>query len=192
MLKASFNLPNGTLVTIEGDKEDVRDLLDHYSNASPVAVIDSHLPKAKSNIHEKSTEKKADSHEISVVSSETLTQIVNKIKSCPEAEAIERNILGKAKPTEADRVLLPLYIVHKYFENSFGLTTVEIEAITTELGPKIKVNRQNANRQFVRKSTSRLVLSDTRRKVGAKVKYTLNDRGIQYIESVLAKLPPDK
>lgn len=190
MLKATFSLPNGTSVTIEGLKEDVQDLLNYYSNLHPNDSSYSTKPHPKVNI--KTPQKQAESSDSAKVSSDILTQIVNKIKTCPDAEAIERNILGKEKPAEADRVLLSLYVIHKYFDNAFGLTTVEIETITTDLGPKIKVNRQNANRQFVRTATSRLVLADKRRKVGSKVRYTLNERGVQYMKSVLDKPMPDK
>lgn len=100
--------------------------------------------------------------------------------------------MGKGRPPEADRVLLPLYIVHEYFEDAFGLTNNEIETITKDLGRKIKASRQNANRQFVRKEASKYVLGDKTRKTGLKIRYTLNDRGVQYMKSVLEKPPPEK
>jgi hypothetical protein len=190
MLKAAFSLPNGTSVTIEGTdmegtREAIKNILDYYSNSSPVVSPDSTKPNSK--VRFKASEKKSESSDTSKVSPDTLTQIIHTIKTCPEAEAIERNILGKAKPAEADRVLLPLYIIHEHFENAFGLTTVEIETVTRDLGRKIKVSRQNANRQFVRTGTTKYVLGDKRRQIGAKIRYTLNTRGVQYIKSVLEK-----
>jgi hypothetical protein len=184
VVKASFTLHNGTKVILEGEKTDIQDLLDYYSNHSQSRV--SEPAKTQTKTKPKSS-KQEDSSGVRKASPDLLAQIVNMIKTCPEADAIERNILGRDKPSEADRVLLPLYIVHEYFENSFGLTTFDIETITTNLGPGLKVKRQNANRQFVRTSTSRLVLSDKTRKTGAKMKYTLNDRGVQSMKAVIEK-----
>lgn len=191
MLKATFNLRDGTLVTLEGTEEAVKNLLDYYSNSS--FVISPPLTKSKTKVHIKPSEKNTENSDSSRVSSDTLTRIVHMIKTCPEADAIEKNILGKEKPAEADRVLLPLYIVHEYFENGFALSTNEISTITADLGPKIKVSRQNANRQFVRKkSTSRYVLGNKTRKTGAKMRYTLNDRGVEYMKSILEEVQVEK
>lgn len=179
MLKATFSLPNGTLVTVEGLQEDVQNLLDYYNDAHPSQSV---TPKRESKIVAKPAHKTAKA-ESSDISAETHIKIVNLIRSCPEAEAIEKNIL-EAKSSEGLRVLLPLYIVHEYFENSFGLTTVEIESITAELGKKIKVRRQNALRA-VKSSVSKYVLGDRARKIGTGTRYTLNERGVQYIKSIL-------
>lgn len=180
MLKATFSLPNGTLVTVEGQQEDVQNLLDYYSNTHPSHPAP---PKHESKTVIKPAPHKAPKPESTDISTETHIKIVNLIRSCPEAEAIEKNIL-EAKSSEGLRVLLPLYIVHEHFENSFGLTTVEIESITAELGKKVKVRRQNALRA-VKSSVSKYVLGDRARKVGTGTRYTLSDRGVQYIKSVL-------
>ena len=181
MVKASFNLPNGTLVTIEGIPEDVRNLLDHFSN--------SHLPKLKQPKRKTATKRSRQVATPTIsngVTVDTLAQVVNLIKSCPEAEAIEKYILNKAKSKEASRVLLPLYIIHEYLDNAFDLTTVEINKITTDLGPNVKVRRQNVLRALTRSSASNYVLGDKTRKIGTATRYKLNDRGVQYIKSVLA------
>ena len=179
MIKATFSLPNGTVVTIEGTQGDVQNLLDYYSGTHPGDGIQ---PKHESKRVVKATPKTVKS-ETSEITPDTLIEIVNLIRSCPEAEAIEKNIL-EAKSSEAVRVLLPLYIVHEYFGNSFGLTTVEIGDITAELGSKVKVRRQNVLRA-VKFSGSKYVLGDRARKVGTGTRYTLSERGAQYIKSIL-------
>jgi len=181
MIKATFSLPNGTVVTIEGLRDDVQNLLDYYSNAHPRHSIP---PKRESKTVTKPPHKAAKPESSADVSPDTLIEIVNLIRSCPEAEAIEKNIL-EAKSSEGIRVLLPLYIVHEYLDNSFGLTTVEIGAITTELGDKMKVRRQNVLRA-VKGSASKYVLGDRARKTGTGTRYTLSDRGVQHIKSILA------
>jgi hypothetical protein len=105
-----------------------------------------------------------------------LIQIANTIKTCEQAEAIDDYILDK--PNEANRVLLPLFIVYEYFDNAFGLTTSEISKVTIELG--VKVSRQNCLRalKFTAKS---YVLKD-----GNPPRYTLNRRGLAFIRSVLS------
>jgi len=181
MIKTTFSLPNGTLVTVEGLQEDVQNLLDYYSNAHP-----SHLnpPKHENKTGNKPAHKAAKPESSADISPDTQIKIINLIRSCKEAEAIEKNIL-EAKSSEAVRVLLPLYVVHEYLENSFGLTTVEIGAITAELGNKVNVRRQNVLRAL-KSSASKYVLGDRARKAGIGTRYTLSDRGVQYIKSILA------
>lgn len=58
MLKASFNLPNNTLVTIEGAKEDIQDLLDYYSDSHPADSSHSPNPKLVLNPQKKNQKKK--------------------------------------------------------------------------------------------------------------------------------------
>lgn len=181
MLKATFNLPNGTLVTVEGLQGDVQNLLDYYSNAHQGGSTPS---KHEGKTIAKSVHKAEKLKSSNDISPDTQIQIVNLIRSCPEAEVIEKYIL-EAKSSEALRVLLPLYIVHEYLDNSFGLTTVQIGAITAELGSKVKVSRQNVLRA-VKSSASKYVLGDRARKVGTGTHYTLNERGVQHIKSVLA------
>jgi hypothetical protein len=187
MLKASFTLPNGTLVTIEGAQDDVKDLLDYYNDSYPI-----NSPRSAKNINFIKPPKPIGELVIPETPPDVLTQVVNLIKSCKDAEAIEKYILDKEKSNEANRVLLPLYIVHEYLGNAFGLTTVEISKITTDLGPKVKINRQNALRALARSSASKYVLGDKTRKVGTATKYTLNDRGVEYIKSILQGGKPDK
>jgi len=179
MIKATFSLPNGTTVTIEGLQSDVQNLLDYYSGTHPGEEIP---PKHEGKKVVKPTHKTT-KPDTSDITPDTLIKIVNLIRSCPEAEAIEKNIL-EAKSSEAVRVLLPLYIIHEYIENSFGLTTVEIGDITAELGNKVKVRRQNVLRA-VKHSASKYVLGDRARKVGTGTRYTISDRGVQYIKSIL-------
>jgi len=187
MIKAAFNLPNGTLVTIEGTQEEVKDLLDHYSGSSLVeqSILD------KQKITAKTPKKEAKSNISSEVTTDTLNQIVNCVKSCPEADAIEKYVLNKEISSEANRALLPLYIIHEYLNNAFGITTVEISKITTDLGPKIKISRQNVLRALARSSASKYVLGDKTRKVGTATRYTLNARGVKYIKSILANEKPE-
>jgi hypothetical protein len=179
MIKATFSLPNGTIVTIEGVQGDVQNLLDYYNNTYPSETIPPKRGVKKIIMPTQKTIKP----DATNISPDTLTKIVNLIRSCPEAEAIEKNIL-EAKSSEAVRVLLPLYIVHEYIENSFGLTTVEIGEITAELGNKVKVRRQNVLRA-VKYSASKYILGDRARKVGTGTRYTLSERGVQYIKLIL-------
>lgn len=190
MLKASFNLLNGTSVTIEGTdtegtREAIKNILDYYSQFSPAVSSHAIKPKPKVNGNIKSSKTQVESSDSSKISPDTLNQIVNLTKSCPEAEAVEKNILNK-QPSEAHRVMLPLYIVHEYLKNAFGLTTVEISIVSTELGQRAKITRQNALRALTG-SASKYFSANKMRKKGIATRYTLNDRGVQYMKSVLEK-----
>ncbi len=182
--KVSLGLPSGTLVTVEGIPEDVQKILDNFNGSDGAAPSPPQKPKTKGN--GKSSRKQDESSDIPP---DVLTKIVNLVKSCPEAEAIEKNVLEK-RPSETDRVLLPLYIVHEYLENAYGLTTVEIETITIELGPNAKISRQNALRALTKRLAAKYISADKIRKHGVATRYTLNDRGVEYIKSILKEPVP--
>jgi hypothetical protein len=96
-------------------------------------------------------------------------------KKCPEAEVIGRRILDTTN--EANRVLVPLYIVHEYLDSAFGLTTSEISEVTIELGAK--VSRQNSLRAL-KFTVPKLVI-----KQGEPPRYKIHRRGLIHMKSVL-------
>lgn len=181
MPKASFELPDGTLVTIEGTSTEIQELLDYYGGRSeskhkPAKQLRSKKPVSKGTEKDGTKSSEVD-----------LALVVNTTKICSEAESIENQILSKN--TEVDRVLIPLYIVHEYLDNAFPLTTTQIAKITTELGNG--VTRQNSLRAL-KGAGSGYVISDTVRKHGAGTPYRLNKRGVKYIKSVLSREAEEK
>jgi hypothetical protein len=176
MPKASFTLPNGTVVTIAGTPKDVQNLLTFYGGNPQKKTRLPQIARSKAGRKKTAAEKK--------ISPARVAQIVNHIKSCPDAESIEKNILTKTH--EANRVLLPLYIVHEYMGNGFGLTTIDIGKVTAELGLRVRVSRQAALRALVRSPASRYVLTDKARRRGTATRYTLDERGVQYMKAVIA------
>ena len=170
MAKATLKLMNGTLVTIEGTAQEVEKLLQFYSGKTV-----SEKPETPKKI----TKEKSD---VALPKSTVdMMEIINLIKTCEEAEAIEKQILDRT--SEVNRVLLPLYIIHEHLKNAYGLSPTEIANITTELG--IRVSRQNALRA-VKFSGARYVISDKPRKKGTPSFYKLNRRGVQYMKSVIS------
>ena len=182
MPKASFTLPNRTVVTIDGTSAEVRSLLAFYGGNPEKGERAGQKQSAKAGSKNSAAEKK--------ISLAKIAKIVNKIKSCPEAEGIERNIL--AKTFEANRVLLPIYVVHEHMGNAFGLTTTEISKVTADLGARVRVSRQAAFRALVRSPASRYVLSDTPRQMGIATRYTMDTRGVQYMKKVIARTQAER
>jgi hypothetical protein len=182
MAKATIKLNNGTLVTIEGTVQEIEALLQIYGGSPE---------KATPQIPKRSTKPKNEPNTLPDSASEKSTfdmmEIINLVKTCDEAEAIEKQILDRT--SEVNRVLLPLYVVHEYLKNAFGFSTTEIANITTELG--IRVARQNALRVF-KYSGARYVIGDKPRKVGSPTHYKLNRRGVQYMKSVIAGSPNEE
>lgn len=171
MATAKIELPSGAIVTIEGSTKEVQDLLDHYDIGVGADEGSAEVKlRARSTTAKKATEDPQPN----------LAEVVNLIKSCDEAEAIEKEILDRT--SEVNRVLLPLYIVHGYLDSKFGLTSVDIQKITTDLG--VQVRRQNAYRSLTG-SGSGYVSADKVRERGVATKYTLNRRGVKYVKSVL-------
>ncbi|KAA3643216.1 MAG: hypothetical protein DWQ07_22125 [Chloroflexi bacterium] len=169
MPKAKIELPDGTVITIEGTQEEVTELLAYYQAKSPQKTKQTPPPNAEKT--------KTDPDESSV----NYTQIINLVKNVDEAEEIERYILDRT--SQVDRSLLPLYIVHQYLDNSLSLSSGDISKITTDLGIPISV--ANASRTLSG-TASRYVIGDKVRKKGRTIKYKLSRRGVKYLKSVIS------
>lgn len=172
MATAKLTLPDGTNVLIEGTPEEIERLLSYYSGGSasppkPTSRVSRATPSSKK------PPRSADEPDVA--------EIVNTIKTCDEAEAIETRIL--ARDSQVDRVLLPLYIVHQYFGGKFGLTSGHINRVTTELG--IPISTPNAS-ATLSSTANRYVIGDKTRQRCRPVRYKMHRRGVEYIKSVLA------
>ncbi len=174
MAKASLKLTNGTIVSIEGSPEEVHRILDLHSGE----IASSHKPEitSKTKMSPRPLNPKGNESVID------LKEIINKVKSCDEAENIEKQILDRT--SMADRTLLPLYIVHEYFGNSQGLTSGEISKVIADLGIPIKIS--NVSRTLSG-TASKYVNGHSVRKKGIAVRYKLIRRGAQYFKDVITK-----
>jgi hypothetical protein len=176
MAKASFTFPNGTVVQIEGSKEEVKNLLAFYSSPQQTQNGPGSGKKGPDSRIRQREPKKIDAEETG-----DLTAIINQIKTCGEAENIERRILDRT--SLVDRVLLPLYIVHEYLNNAFGLSSGEINKITTDLS--VPVSQPNASRTLSG-TAAKYVVGDRVRKKGQLVRYKLSRRGVKYLKAVIS------
>ncbi len=112
-------------------------------------------------------------------SSSSILTIVNKIKNCDEADAIETQILDKVGT--AGRILLPFFICYKYFPDR-ALTTGEVAKITGEL--RVKIKTPNVSKTITN-SLQKYLDGDSTRVKGKAVSYKLNRKGAKYFESLL-------
>lgn len=173
MAKATIKLPSGTIVTLEGTPEEVHRLLLLHSGGTPTPTSTIQKGKKKpTKISPMSVESSDDTPD--------LNELVNFVKNCEEAEAIEKNVLDRT--SQVDRTLLPLYVVHAYKGNRFGLTSGEISKVTSELG--VRVTQPNAS-TTLSTTASRYVMGDKVRKPGQPVRYRLSRRGVQYMKAVI-------
>jgi hypothetical protein len=179
MSKASIKLANGTSVQIEGTPEEVAKLLALYGGGKSVAPDQTSLGRTRTIPKVKSPQATA-----GALAATDLSQIINLIKTCDEAEAIESKILDKV--SQVNRILLPLYVAHEYLDNTPSLTSGEVSQITTDLG--IPVSQPNASRTLSG-TASRYVIGDKVRKKGQAVRYKLSRRGLQYLKGVLDSKP---
>ncbi len=177
MAKANINLPDGTKVMIEGTPKEVHKLLELYSG---IKISENAGMGDDYKVLKKKKQKVAKKGQPAEQAHDYLTKIINLIKECDEADAIEKNIIDKA--SQVNKVLLPLYIVHEHMENSFGLQSGEISKITKDLG--IPISQPNVSRTLSN-SAARYVMGDRVRKIGQAVKYRLNRRGIKYVQGVV-------
>jgi hypothetical protein len=167
MAKASFTLQNGTIIEVEGTVEEIHKLIEFYGGSidNPTKKVNEASPSQ--TVYTLKRDKLEDSD---------LAEVVNTIKTCEQAEVIEKYILDKTN--EANRVLLPLFIVYEYFDNAFGLTTSEISKITIELG--VKVSRQNVLRALKFSAKAYTIKS------GNPPRYNLNRRGVAFMRAILS------
>ncbi|MDD2678240.1 MAG: hypothetical protein PHN95_02440 [Candidatus Pacebacteria bacterium] len=111
--------------------------------------------------------------------SDYILSIVNKIKNCDEADEIETKILDKT--FLPGRILLPFYICYKYFPEQ-GLTTGDIEKITSEL--RVKIQTPNVSKT-ISNLLHKYLEGDSTRVKGKPVVYRINRKGAKYFESLL-------
>ncbi len=176
MAKASLTLPNGTVVEIEGSADEVKALLEFYGSGTASSKPVRRKSSTRKRSSRSSTPRKTTKSE-----GVDLTEIVNLVKSCDEAEDIELRILDKT--SQVDRTLLPLYIVHEYMDNEHALSSGDINKVTTQLS--VPVATPNASRTLSG-TASKYVIGDSTRKRGATVRYKLNRRGVKYMKSVIS------
>ena len=175
MAKASIILESGGTVHIEGSTTEIRELLAIYGAAKPAAG--SHPKSDGSN---PATKASGDNARAAGQAAIDLVGVVNHVKSCEEAESIEKEILDKT--AQVPRVLLPLYVIHEHMANAFGLTSGEISKVTTELG--IPVGQANASKTLSG-SASQYVVGDKVRKNGQPVRYKLSRRGVAHLKNLI-------
>ena len=161
MAKAYLILPNGTKVEIDGSPEEIKKILGAHGAAESRPSPDKQVVKAGA----KAT---------------NLTDIVNMIKTCKEADLIGKNILDRI--SQVDRVLLPLYITESHFQGDSGITSGEISKILAQLG--IGIHAPNIS-NTLSSTASKYVLGDKIRKRGQPVRYRISRKGLDYINSAI-------
>lgn len=182
MAKATITLANGTAVVVEGSVEEVNALLAFYSTlGSSPAPGGNRKPAKAARPGGSKPSRKVSTDSNDQGDSADVSEIVNLVKNCDEAEQIEKNVLDRT--SQVDRTLLPLYIVHEYLDNRYALSSGEIAKISTQLG--VPVSQPNVSRTLSG-SASRYIIGDRVRVKGHAVKYKLSRRGLQYMQSVVS------
>ncbi|MCH8343829.1 MAG: hypothetical protein IH983_07565 [Planctomycetes bacterium] len=153
-------------------------LLEAYGGDSGTAVPQKgktrkKTSRAKSRAGKNATE--PDANEVD------LAEIVNHIKQCDDAEAIEEHVLDKND--QVNRVLLPLYVLHEHLGSTAEMTSAEIHKVLKELGTPI--SQPNVSTTLSGPASS-LVMGDKVRKRGVPVKYRIARRGTTRMKKVLA------
>ena len=177
MAKAAFTLPNGTVVEIEGSTQEVKDLLEFYGGGASNAAA----PDRKQSAKKAGRKKKAAAPIEAESEAFDVTEIVNEVKSCDEAENIEARILDKS--SQVDRTLLPMYVVHEYLDNEHALSSGDINKVTTQLS--VPVAQPNVSNTLSGTAAKYVTGDRTRKRGGRAVRYKLNRRGVKYLKSVI-------
>ena len=176
MPKASLMLANGTVVTIEGTAPEVHELLSFYGSAASKPATGQGQQPSPTPVTQKSRTA-ADDETVAEVD---LMAIVNYVKSCDEAEQIEKRILDQTD--QLARLLLPMYIVYEHMGNAHALTSGQISKVTVQLGVPVHLSNVST---ILGKSALKYVIGDTVRKNGQAVKYKLSRRGHAYLKDII-------
>jgi hypothetical protein len=169
-MKASFTLPNGTKVEMDGTPDDVQRVLATFSPSNvgerAAAPPSLGLPKTKS-------ETGSDSE-----SAEAITEmaIVNRLKE-DEALAWLHEVVDSRDMTR--RVLLPHYVASEVDSRAEGVTSGFISRVYTELG--VRIAQANISTELSGKA-KKFVLADVVRRKGAPVRYKISRAGRSYLE----------
>jgi hypothetical protein len=177
MPRASIKLPDGTVITVDGNEEEVARLLGAYRSAEHREVTTTRTRKLKRRASRDSAAQPGAGATVGV-SHQT---IVNNVKDCDLAEEIEKNILDKN--SRVDRVLLPLFVVSKYMGGEPPLTSGDISRITVDLG--VPISQPNVS-STLSGTASKYVMGDRTRRKGQAVRYKISRRGAKYMEKVIS------
>jgi hypothetical protein len=191
MAKTSIVTPNGTKVEIDGTPEEIAAILASVNLGGGIAGTQptpDQRSAQRTRRRRKSAVRPARPTEAGAggaaadgaAGAADLAEIANKVRTCDEAENIEKKILDKS--SQVNRVLLPLYIVYEYMDNRVGLTTGDIGRVTTQLS--VPISSPNASTTLTG-TAARYVVADTVRRPGVPVRYKLVRRGHQYLKSVI-------
>ncbi len=167
-----MKLPNGTAVTVEGDPDEIRRIIEFYGGNPGTR---SERGTARGEARPKPAPAPSEDEDVDRVS-----LVVNEIKSSDSAVQIEEKILDQK--SQLNRILLPIFIVHEQLGNGFGLTSGEIAKITRELG--VPVGQPDVSK-ILAGDASRFVLGDRTRVKGKAVRYKLSRRGVQHVAALL-------
>lgn len=167
MATAKIQMPNGTVVSIEGTVEEVASLSTLLAGSSS---------ESRSRVARKApTGPKPEPDQFVDVA-----KLVSLIRDCDEAQAIEDKILDFRDNLHL--VLLPIFVLNWHLDENSGLTSGDISRITDQLG--VKVLTSNASGILSGRGKS-FVSGDSVRKKGSPVRYKLTRRGMQYMKDVI-------
>jgi hypothetical protein len=180
MPEASLVLANGTKVTITGTLDEIQKLIQTYGGRPADAPSGKRMQNRTARAR-KQPESRSTSPELGPDHS----AIVNLVKTCEEAEAIEERVLRVKNVV--NRTLLPLYIVHEQLGDAMGLTSGDVSKIVTDLGAPVTTPQAS---NALAGPAARYVVGDKVRKAGVAVRYKLNSRGVRHFKSVVASGGP--
>jgi hypothetical protein len=182
-MKASFKLPNGAIIEVDGTLEEVNAVADHASRYPPIGSMPAQNMRPAPSQHAWQPHVRAPATDTQEAPADLdIAAVVAIIKDCPEAEVIQARVLDAIPLNAMHRTLMCLWAVHRYVNDQLGLTSGDIEKITDQLGIKLEIS--SASRTLSDKAKA-FVSGDSVRRKGGAVHYRLNRRGIQEFERIL-------
>jgi hypothetical protein len=177
MPKTTVQLPNGTVITVDGAVEDIERVLRAVGPSAALSA-NGHAVRTTAPVSDRRDPQEATESQPDV----DLVQIIGLAKTCNQADLIAQKVLDAR--SAVNRILLPLFLVHEYLGNAHGLTSGQISTILKELGVPIDVRNVSTNLAGPARS---YVIGDKIRVRGQPVAYKLTRKGLQYFKDLLAE-----
>ena len=171
----TIKLPNGTVITVDGSVEETARVMAIVSGGTAAKE------ESRTSVPRSAPETNGASGNAKEESQIDLVDVIRFAKTCAESNVIASKILDQR--SVLNRVLLPLYLIHEYKENSHGLTSSQISLVVKELGVPIDVRNVST---CLSGPVRPYIIGDRVRVKGQSVEYKLVRRGVDYMKQVLS------
>ncbi|MGF1507678.1 MAG: hypothetical protein ACFB51_21500 [Anaerolineae bacterium] len=187
-LRATLRRPNETWIAVEGEQSDIGELLAYFAEhpppqqtapLAPRPVTALALPSPLLSMLAQMPPPEKPAMTTTAADEIDIAWIAEKIQTCAEAPVIQTNILGGT--SQADKVMMVLYVLNTYASPSATLTAREISEVLEAV--ESPMAQPNVNKMFRTHAQEYVKKDDS----GRAARFRLNRRGMKLMAKRLAQ-----